>query len=161
MHANRIAKHRPSRKQNGRDSAMVTTFSQKGKCRVWNKTGHWAKDCDHRKSSMKDTRTNTTSKKLCCLHKTHLPDNSEECRSQQQQLNGINGNNRNGHRKGQYHAITTTPAHANTAMNFGSTTVVENCNDATASVHATTTVTSTTSTETPCTTLLASPQGFG
>ena len=84
MHANRIAKHGPSRKQKGRESAMVTTFNKKWKCHVCHKTGHWTRDCYHRKSSMKDM--NEASKNWCSLHKTHLHENSE-CRSQQQQLN--------------------------------------------------------------------------
>ena len=75
MHANRIAKHRSSRKQRRRESAMVTTFNKKRKCHVGNKTGHWARDCYHRKSSMK--YTNKASKKWCSLHKTHLNDNYE------------------------------------------------------------------------------------
>ena len=37
IHANRTAKHGPSRKKKGRESAMVTTFSKKGKCHVCNK----------------------------------------------------------------------------------------------------------------------------
>ena len=120
MHANRLAKHGPSRKQKGRESAMVSTFNTRGKCHVCNKTGHWAKDCYHRKSSMKDT--NKASKKWCSLNKTHLYDTSE-CRNQQQQLNGNSGNNRNnrnGQRNGQHQATTITPAHANPAINSGS-----------------------------------------
>ena len=81
IHANRIAKHGPSRKQKGRESAMVTTFNKKGTCHVCNKTGHWARDCHQRKSSMK--YTSKASKKWCSLHKPHLHVNSE-CRSQQQ-----------------------------------------------------------------------------
>ena len=162
MHANRIAKHGPSRNQKGRESAMVTTFNTKGKCHVCNKTGHWARDCYHCKSSMKGA--NKASKKWCNLHKTHLHDNSE-CRSQQQQLNGNNGNNRNnrnGQRNGQHQAATTTTAHANTAINSGSTTVVENYNNTAASIQGTTTATSTTSTETPASNLHATPpQGIG
>ena len=67
---------------------------------------------------MKDA--NKASKKWCSLHKTHLHDNSE-FRSQQQQLNvnsRNNRNNRNGQRNGQHQAITTTLAHANTAIKF-------------------------------------------
>ena len=108
MHANRIAKHGPSRKQKGRESAMVTTFNKKGKCHVCNKTGHWARDCYYRKRSMKNT--SKASKKWYSLHKAHLHDNSE-CRSQQQQLNGNNGNNRNnrnGQKNSQHQATTTT-----------------------------------------------------
>ena len=41
----------------------------------------------------------------------------------------------------------TTPAYANTAMNSGSTTVVENYNNAAASIQGTTTAKSTTSTK--------------
>ena len=163
MHANRIAKHGPSKNQKGRESAMVSTFNKGEKCHVCNKTGHWARYCYHRKSSMNDT--NKASKKWCSLHKIHLYDNPE-CRSQQQQLNGnsgINRNNRNGQRNGQHHATTTTPAHANPAIKFRlSTTVVENCNNAAASIPGTTTATSTTSTETPVSTLHATPpQGIG
>ena len=57
MPANRIAIHGqgPSTKHKGHESAMVTTFSKKGKCHIYNKTGHWARDCYHRQSSMKDT----------------------------------------------------------------------------------------------------------
>ena len=106
MHANRIAKHGPSRKQKGRESAMVTTFNKKGKCHACNKTGHWARDCYHRKSSMK--ATNKASKIWCSLRKTHLCDNSEY-RCQQQQLNGNSGNNRNNRncqRNGQHQATS-------------------------------------------------------
>ena len=57
--------------------------------------------------------------------------------------------------------LVSTPAHANTAINSGSTTVVENSNNATSSsIQGTTTATSTTSTEAPATTLHASPQGI-
>ena len=97
----------PSRKQKGRESTMVITFSKKGKCHICNKTGHWARDCYHRKSSMRDT--NKASKKWCSLHRTHLHGNSE-CRSQQQQLSGNNRNYRknwNGQRNGQHQAIAT------------------------------------------------------
>ena len=68
MHASRIAKHGPSRKQSGRESAMVTTFSDKRKCHVCNKTDHRTRDCYHRRRSMKDT--SKASKKWCRLHKT-------------------------------------------------------------------------------------------
>ena len=162
MHANRIAKHGSSKKLKGRESTMVTTYNKKGKCHVCNKTGHWARNYYHRKSSTKDT--NKASKKRCSLHKTHLHDNSE-CRSQQQQLNGNNGNNRNnrnGNRNGQHQAVTTTPAHAHTAINSGCTRVVGNYNNAAASTQGNTTAASTASTETPATTLHTSPpQGVG
>ena len=162
MHANRTAQHGPSRKQTGRESAMVTTFNKKRVCHVFNKTIHWARDCYHRQRSVKDM--NKASKKLCSLHKTHLHDNPEYP-SQQQQLNGNNGssrNNRYNHSNGQHQATTTTPVHANTAINCGSTTVVENYNNAAASTQGITTATSTTSTEPPATTLHESPpQGIG
>ena len=141
-----VTKHGPLRKQKGRESAMVTTFNKKGKCHACNKTGHWARDCYHRKSSMKDT--NKASKRWCSLHKRHLHDNSEY--RQQQQLNGNSGNNRNNRNRqknGQHQTTTTTPAHANTVINSGSTKVVENYNNAAASIQGTTTVTSTTLTE--------------
>ena len=157
MHANRIAKHGSSKKLKGRESTMVTTYNKKGKCHVCNKTGHWARNYYHRKSSTKDT--NKASKKRCSLHKTHLHDNSQ-CRNQQQQLNGDIGNNRdnrNDQRNDQHQATTTTPAHANTAINSGSTRVVENYNNATPSIQRTATATSTTSTETPASTLHAQP----
>ena len=162
MHAHRIAKHGPSRKQRGRESAMVTTFNKNGKYHVCNKTGHWARDCYHRKSSMKDT--NKSSRKWCSLHKTHLHDNTE-CRSQQKQLNGNSGNNRqnqNGQTNGQHQATTTTPTHANMAKKSGSTTAVKNYNNAAASIQGTATATLTTSTETRASTLHATPpQGIG
>ena len=159
MHANRLAKHGPLRKQKGRESAMVAIPSKKGKCHICNKAGHWAKDCYSRNNST--TKHSKKSSSWCSLHKTHLHDNSE-CRNQQQKLNGNNRNTRNGQNNGQHHyqasnnRTTTTPAHANTAIAPGSTTVVENYDQATApSSTSTSTTSSTTAAQaTP-------PQGIG
>ena len=90
MHANGIAEHGPSRKQKGRQSAMVTVFNKGSAClqQSWPLSQRLLPP----KKIIKET--NEASTKWCSLNKAHLHDNSE-CRSQQQQLNGNNRNNRN------------------------------------------------------------------